>query len=247
MPQHFVRTLCVPKCLALRCCTRKFTLYCHLRSQISRGPVLWRHQCIISKENDWNTGHRYSWNAPTSANTDYQSDYRCNSTEKCLVWTMFCGLSCLCINGVASVGATIHAYLLIHVRHKSSPHAFVSTVSRPSLPPFCIVHHSNAQYWTMKRNSLCPPLMVVSFPVHFRKNRLMPQKMIWGLQLSAIICLYNENCLQELTNHNILISQLTNHNVAQSHDARSHLPLYWQANSQSLYVHILWLWLCNCM
>ena len=54
--------------------------YCHLYLQISRAPVLWRHRCVIGKENDRNTNYRYSWNVPILADTDYRSIYRCNSS-----------------------------------------------------------------------------------------------------------------------------------------------------------------------
>ena len=60
MSQLFVWTLCASKHLTIRCCTRNFTLYFHLYSQISRVQYVWRHRYVIGKENDQNTDYRYS-------------------------------------------------------------------------------------------------------------------------------------------------------------------------------------------
>ena len=65
--------------------------YCHLYSQISRAPLLWRHQCVIGKENDRNTDYRYGWNVPTlPADTDYRSDYQCNSNNTNHLHNIYC-------------------------------------------------------------------------------------------------------------------------------------------------------------
>ena len=65
MPQLFVRTLCVPKHLVLRCCTRKFTLLLpSLLANITCPSIMMSSMCI-GKEND--------------RNTDYWFDYQCNS------------------------------------------------------------------------------------------------------------------------------------------------------------------------
>ena len=80
MPQLFIRTLCVSKRLALRCCNHKFTLHSQLYSQTSCAQYVWRHWCTIAKENDGNANYQYSWKVPIWADTDYWSNCWCNNS-----------------------------------------------------------------------------------------------------------------------------------------------------------------------
>ena len=122
MPQHFVQTVCVPKHLALRCCTRKFT---HLYSQIYHMPSMYDIIDVIGKKNNRTTDCRYCWNVPILADTDYQSDYQCNSSHMHILDTYLSKLPTDAVEKISFIFVLCQECLIIHLRPGSRMYSLV--------------------------------------------------------------------------------------------------------------------------